>query len=144
MKIKKLLFALVLLSIGACSPKPKPIAYGSDGCHFCRMTIVDAQHASEMVTKKGKVYKFDAVECMVNYTRELDPNDVALYLCNYYSAPKELIDATTATFLISEKIPSPMGEFLTAFKTEDSALAQQQKDGGELLTWEELLVHLDR
>lgn len=142
MNIKNLFVVLVLLCMGGCSPKPKPIAYGSDGCHFCRMTIVDALHASEIVTKKGKIYKFDAVECMVNYSKELDPDDVALYLCNHYTAPKELVDATTATFLISEKIPSPMGEFLTAFKTKTEAFVQQQKDGGELLTWDEVLIAL--
>ena len=29
------------------------------------MTIVDRQHAAEAVTSKGKVFKFDAIECMV-------------------------------------------------------------------------------
>jgi copper chaperone NosL len=35
------------------------------------MTIVDKVHAAEIVTKKGKVCKFDATECMINYERIL-------------------------------------------------------------------------
>ena len=39
----------------ACSQEPKPIEYGTDACHFCRMTIVDKVHGAEIVTDKGKV-----------------------------------------------------------------------------------------
>ena len=132
-------FGIMFLLFLGCSPKPKPIEYGSDNCHYCRMTIVDALHGAEMVTNKGKVFKFDAVECMVNHRKEIDPNEISHYLCNHYSEPKELIDATQATFLISENIPSPMGEFLTAFRTEDEAKIQQKDNGGEVYTWAELL-----
>lgn len=130
-------------ALNSCSVKPQPITYGTDGCHFCRMTIVDQQHAAQMVTKKGKVFKFDAVECMVNHLKELDSNDIALYLCNFYTEPGKLIDATEATFLISDGIPSPMGEFLTAFNTASEAELEQQKHGGNLFTWNELLAELN-
>lgn len=135
-----ILFVTLLVS---CSVKPQPIVYGTDGCHFCRMTIVDQQHAAQMVTKKGKVFKFDAVECMVNHLKELDSNSIALYLCNFYTEPGKLIDATEATFLISDGIPSPMGEFLTAFNTTSGAELEQQKHGGNLFTWNELLAELN-
>ena len=62
----------LLLLFAACSPQPRPIEYGTDLCDFCRMTIVDKQHAAELVTDKGRVYKFDAIECMVNYLEQND------------------------------------------------------------------------
>ena len=108
-------FALLLLFFN-CNVSPKPIDYGSDGCHFCKMTIVDKVHAAEIVTQKGKVYKFDATECMVNFNEEFDTSEIALYLSNNYTEPEQLIDATKATFLISKNIPSPMGAFLSAFE----------------------------
>lgn len=135
---------LVLMTLLGCTPKPQAINYGKEGCHFCSMTIVDAQHASEIVTKKGKVFKFDAVECMVNFRKTIDPTEVALYLTNHYTEPVELIDATTASFLISENIPSPMGAFLTAFRTKELAQDQHALSGGELFDWEALLMKLDR
>ena len=129
---------LALLLMGSCNIAPDPIAYGSDTCHFCRMTIVDKQHASEIVTGKGKVFKFDAVECMLNYMKGLEDPSIAFFLVNGYTGPGELIDATKATYLVSEGIPSPMGEYLTAFKTEIEAIEAQQKHGGEVYSWQEM------
>jgi copper chaperone NosL len=130
--------ALLLGLLAGCQAEPKPIAYGSDACHFCRMTIVDQQHGAEMVTRKGKVFKFDAVECLLNYLREVDDQSVALYLVNTYTRPGELIDATGATYLVSEGIPSPMGEFLTAFENEMDALDAVEKHGGAVYSWAEI------
>ncbi|TXE17052.1 hypothetical protein ES692_10350 [Psychroserpens burtonensis] len=124
-----------------CNVSPKPIDYGNDGCYFCKMTIVDKVHAAEIVTKKGKVYKFDATECMINFKDEFDTTEIGLYLSNNYSEPEELIDATKATFLISENISSPMGAFLSAFKNRADAENTKAEKTGALFTWEELLIY---
>lgn len=140
MKTLKNFTALVaLLVMLGCDVVPQPIEYGQDGCHFCKMTIVDKLHASEIVTKKGKVYKFDATECMINFLEEFDTEKVELYLSNNYVEPEELIDATQATFLISKNIPSPMGAFLSAFKLKEDAVKTKAQKEGELYTWNELL-----
>lgn len=143
MNKKLIVFLIVTMVLIACSTKPKAIEYGVDGCHFCRMTIVDKLHAAEIVTKKGKVYMFDATECMVNFIKEFDTSKIELYLSNNYNEPGALIDATQATFLISENIPSPMGAFLSAFKNKTEALKMQSKKGGELYSWGELISHLN-
>ncbi len=137
------IFALLLLFL-SCNVSPQPINYGSDGCHFCKMTIVDKVHAAEIVTKKGKVYKFDATECMINFMDEFDTSEIKLYLSNNYTEPETLIDATKATFLISENIPSPMGAFLSAFNAKEDATKTQSDKGGTLYTWEKLLTHLNQ
>ncbi len=132
----------LLLIFFSCNVGPEPINYGSDGCHFCKMTIVDKVHAAEIVTNKGKVYKFDATECMANFMDDFDTSEIKLYLSNNYTEPETLIDATQATFLISENIPSPMGAFLSAFKSKVDAKKTQAEKGGTLYTWNELLAHL--
>ena len=134
----------VLVSVNACTVSPKPIEYGSDGCHFCSMTIVDRLHAAQIVTKKGKTYKFDAIECMINHLKTIDNDKVALFLVNDYSHPGELMDAQSATYLISEKIPSPMGEFLTAFKSMEEGKKVELENDGELYSWNELLNHFNK
>ena len=143
MKYTPVILVFIILLLNACSPRPKAIAYGTDGCHYCRMTIVDKVHGAELVTKKGKVFKFDAVECMVNYRKEIDTLEVALYLSNHYTIPGELINATTATFLISKNIPSPMGAFITTFENRSDALKVKSEKGGELYSWGELLEKLN-
>ena len=136
------ILALLLLTF-SCNVTPQPIVYGNDGCSFCTMTIVDKVHAAEIVTKKGKVYKFDATECMINFTKEFNTSEIQLYLSNNYTEPEILIDATKATFLISEQIPSPMGAFLSAFKNKSDAEKFQADNGGQLYTWNQLLSKLN-
>lgn len=133
------ILALLLLFLG-CNVSPKAINYGSDGCHFCKMTIVDKVHAAEIVTKKGKVYKFDATECMINFMEDFETSEIELYLSNNYTEPETLIDATQATFLISKNIPSPMGAFLSAFKNIADAEKFKNEKGGKLYNWEALLA----
>ena len=131
---------ILLLLLSSCTVEPAPINYGEDACDFCKMNIVDRQHAAEFVTMKGKSYKFDAVECMLNY---LNRNDLAskemafLLVCNY-NQPGELIDANAASYIISEAIPSPMGAFLSALDNSESAHQIIEVKGGEVFTWDEL------
>lgn len=135
------IIAFFLLLFASCNIGPEPINYGSDGCQFCSMTIVDRQHGSEIVTRKGKIYKFDSVECLLNYRNQNEDQEVAMSLCNHYTNPGELISVEEASFLISEGIPSPMGAYLTAFDSENSAMEAKNEHGGSLFNWNELLEH---
>ena len=131
---------MMLLFI-SCEVKQQPIVYGSDACHFCKMTIVDKQHASELVTNKGKAFKFDAIECLVNYINagDVDTNEIGLLLVSNYPEKDHLVDAKTATYLISEKIPSPMGYNLSAFEKKEEAEKTHKAKGGQIYTWNELI-----
>lgn len=128
---------ILIMLVVACSTNPQPIAYGSDACSFCQMTIVDRQHAAQIVTVKGKSYKYDAIECMLNDYRKWKRPEVAHFLVSDYSSPGELTNAITAHYLISEEIPSPMGEFLTAF-AEKEKLSDLEVVKGEELNWSQL------
>ena len=136
--MKKMIYIMFVIALLGCNSTPKPISYGIDGCHYCSMTIVDKQHAAQFMTKKGRNYVFDASECMLNYLKEIDDATVAQFLVNDYNTPGETIDATKATYLISENIPSPMGAFLTAFATEEEAAYAQKGNQGSLFNFEEL------
>ncbi len=140
---KAAIILIVNLLVCSCTIGPQPINYGIDGCDFCSMTIVDKQHAAQIVSKKGKAFKFDASECMMNHLKEIDKSTVALFLVNDYANPGELIDATTATFLISKNIPSPMGAFLSAFENSEEAEIVRASHVGELFTWTQLQSKFD-
>ena len=142
MKPSKLLPAIVLLNLASCTPSPKPIEYGNDMCDYCKMTIVDKQHAAEAVTKKGKAFKFDAVECLVHYLGEHGNEEYAFLLVNDYDNPGEMIPAESSYYLVSPNIPSPMGAYLSAFETEEHARATQAEKEGEIFDWEALLNHM--
>ncbi|MGB5237380.1 MAG: nitrous oxide reductase accessory protein NosL [Flavobacteriaceae bacterium] len=141
MRITSSLLVIITLVLNSCGIKSEPIAYGSDICHFCSMTIIDKQHGSEWVTDKGKVYKFDSVECLMNNHTQIDRASIALYRCNHYNDPGVLINAEKAIFLISEGIPSPMGAYLTAFDSRASAMKAHAEHGGKIYSWTELLKY---
>jgi len=138
MKPSIILLLAIFGCIMGCSVSPKPIDYGHVGCHYCSMTIVDKQHAAQLVTKKGKVFNFDAVECMMNQLKDEDNTEMALFLVNDFDKPGALVDASKATYLISENIPSPMGEYLSAFADKEAATYTMNVQDGRLFTWSEI------
>ena len=127
----------------SCNVGPQPIEYGTDACHFCNMTIVDRHHASQIITTKGKAYKYDAIECMVHSLHDdLKDTEIALYLTTNFRQPGELMDAKMASYLVSDQISSPMGANLSAFDSEISAQTVQEKFTGKVFSWEEIQNHL--
>ncbi len=138
--VAALLFAGIF---SGCSSGPQPIAYGQDACVFCKMTIVDKQHAAQIVTKTGKAFKYDAIECMMNDLVEWDKPEAELFLVADYTNPGLLTDATQASYLISEAIPSPMGEFLTAFEEEEDRNKVKLEAEGKSLNWPQLKTEFD-
>jgi copper chaperone NosL len=52
------------------------------------------------------------------------------------------MDATMASYLVSDQIASPMGANLSAFENENSGQKAQEKFTGELFSWEEIQIHL--
>lgn len=129
--------------LASCSVSPQPINYGSDACHYCDMTIVDKQHASQVVTSKGKAYKYDAVECMVHSIQdEFKDTEMAYYLVADFDQPGELIDATKGSYLVSEQLQSPMGANLSAFSNEQAVKKAQEKFTGDTYSWKEIQEHL--
>lgn len=135
---KSLIGALALLYLLACTAEPKPIDYGNDNCQFCGMTIMDNKYAAELVTVKGKVFKFDAIECMLRYIARIDKQEYAYKLISDYSNPGELINAQKSVYLISKNLASPMGAYLSGFSSEGVAKLAMEENGGILYNWEQI------
>jgi copper chaperone NosL len=126
----------------ACTPEPREIAYGKDLCAYCKMSVVDAQFAAEAVTGKGRVYVFDAIECLVPYVMERTEREFAHVLVSDYSNPGTLVDAQAATYLVSESITSPMGKNLSAFSDQATAQSVKTEKGGKVFNWEGIQAEL--
>ncbi len=144
--MKRFIFlGIITALLISCNVSPQHIEYGTDACHYCNMTIVDRQHASELVTTKGKAFKYDAIECMVHSLQEdLNDTEIALYLTADFNQPGQLMDATMATYLVSDQVSSPMGANLSAFENEKAAQKGKEKFTGELFSWEEIQSHLKK
>ena len=139
---------LILLSVGlcsqACSQATEPIRYGKDACHFCKMTIMDKKYGCEIVTDKGKVFKFDDVSCMAKYLKDnnLEQSRLSFIVVNQYDNPGELIDAKSAVFLNGGQIRSPMRGDMAAFTNQASANKAKANLGEvRMFGWKEIGSH---
>ncbi len=142
--MRKLLNLLpLLLLLAACSTEPQDIDYGDENCHFCTMTISDDRYASELVLKTGKAQKYCSIECMVrdvNRSESFTAEDVDNYYVIDMTKPKVFIPVADVTFLVSEKIQSPMGANLAAFKEKSNAQKLKEEWDGVLYGWDELMT----
>lgn len=129
---KYLKFITVLALVWSCTPKTEPINYGEDQCAFCKMSIVDDKYATETVTSKGKVYKYDDISCMIRHLRTMENTDFAFRVVNNFNNPKEFLDVEKAFFIQSDQYGSPMGGNTAAFSTAD------QNSGLTVYTWAQL------
>jgi len=136
-KIFGILILLPLL-LSSCSTQPEPINYGSDACHFCKMTIVTKTHSAQAVSTKGKQFKYDAIECMVNDINMDNKAEMATMLVANYLNAGEMIPAEKATYIITANIPSPMGANLSATENKADAEKLKAENGGELFDWNSL------
>lgn len=114
--------SLLALFFTSCSTDPEPLVYGTDICHFCKMTMMDNKFGAELVTKKGKVYKFDDMNCFLNFYNSGYENveDFHHKLVIDYANPGKLIDASNGFYLTSAAIRSPMNGQVAAFETKAS------------------------
>lgn len=127
-------FAIFLFACG--SQKPEPINYNVDACNFCRMTIVDPKWGAEIITDKGKVFKFDVVECMIAYYyTKIDTNKVRSMFTVDFTNPSHFIEAKQAKFIRTLQFPSPMGLNAISLKTYSDTTKMGLKDNYEILDW---------
>ncbi len=134
------IFSIISL-FNACSSAPEPLKAGQDACSYCHMTIVQPEYGGELITQKGKVFKFDDFACLTNFintNKELQIEIKHIYITNF-AAIDQLIVANDAYFYQSSMLKSPMGSNTCAFKTEVEAIQYKGKNEGTITTWAAIL-----
>lgn len=131
----------------ACNHAPEPIRYGKDACAHCKMTIMDKRFAAELITAKGKLFKFDAAECMAAYLKgnpaqAEDPK--SNFLVSDFNQPGQFFDARKTWFLRDSSLSSPMGGNLAAFSTRAAAQRAQHDPAAKICDWTSLLREGDK
>ncbi|HEY9839695.1 MAG TPA: nitrous oxide reductase accessory protein NosL [Candidatus Obscuribacterales bacterium] len=138
------LLLLPLLTLLACAPRTSPLDYHGDVCTHCRMSLADPKYGAELLTHKGKVFKFDSTECLVQYWHshaEVHDQTHSLWVVDA-GHPGLLIPAQAASYLLSARLASPMGAGLTAVENPAAAEALRRQYPGKVLSWEQTLAQL--
>jgi copper chaperone NosL len=142
--MKQIGLLLAFCLIFGCSKTPEAIKYGSDMCQYCKMTIVTKTHAAQIVTSKGKQFKFDAIECMIRFLEDKqDLIENSNLLVTNYNNPGVMTDAKSASYVISEQISSPMGANLTGFNSLEEAKRTINDDSSEYYDWDGIFKKLN-
>lgn len=112
----------LLLAFSSCHRSgPQPLQLNVDGCDFCRMTISDGRFGAELVTRKGRVYKFDDLSCLIKFKHDLEKAEVKMYYVHDYTGDNQLIDASAAWYVQDDALRSPMGGNTAAFADRKDA-----------------------
>lgn len=142
MKTPNLITLMLCLLLAACSHAPQPILYGKDACAHCKMTIMDKRFAAEVITAKGKVFKFDAAECMIDFLNEnpaIASDAKSSFLVDDFNNPEQFADARRSFFLRDSSLSSPMGGNLAAFFSLSTAKAAKKDQSAQIYSWPLLL-----
>jgi len=131
--------ALMALTFTACTPGPEAFHFGEDIGAHCRMPIVDARFASQIVLDTGKVVKFDSIECLTAWLDTQNQPSIHSIWVSDALGSGELIPAAEAVFVRDESVRSPMGGGLAAFLSAEDAIQALGQDDIAVLVWSDLL-----
>lgn len=125
------------LMAAACQRVPRPLVAGVDACDFCRMTVSDTRFGGEIQSRTGRLYAFDAVECLASFHLDADARgDVrAAWVSDFETG--RLVPVDSATFVQDGRVHSPMGRQLVAFAPEQTA-GLVERYGGRVIRWPEV------
>lgn len=130
----------LFIGLSSCAPSgPEPIVLHKDKCSFCEMKISDGKFGAELITTKGRVYKFDDLFCMKNYQKENKKVSFSGIYIHNYEGSNELIEANGAFFVAHAAFKSPMGGNTAAFKSKETAQTYADKHAAKVTTWAEEL-----
>ena len=139
------LLVISIMAFSSCANKgPVPVNFDKDACEFCKMGITDAHFMAELVTQKGRVYKFDDISCMKKYAESAEKGSIKNYYVGNVEKLNEFIDATSAWYITHDSYKSPMGGNTVAFATKEAALAQANKLSATVADWNQINQHQEK
>ena len=132
----------VALAAAACgTPGPRPLAFGTEQCAPCHMTLADPRFAAELVTTTGKAVPFDDVGCLAAFvaTGGLEADQIRSLWVADFARPDSMLAAGRAVFLRSDSLHTPMDYRLVALRPGREADSVRAVLGGELVPWSRVL-----
>lgn len=143
-KLARLLGPLLLLGAllaacgGANGKDPPKISYGKDVCSRCGMIITEEKLASGLVATDGKSRTFDDPGEMIATVQAEGLNGDRAWVHDFTTV--QWIDATTAYYVVSEEVVTPMATGVVAFSTREAAADFEASRAGVVMSWDDMLT----
>lgn len=131
---------LIAILISGCSSGPEQIKFNFDSCSYCEMVISDPRFPAQIITTTGKIYKFDAVECMIGAVEEneIPKEKIEKMFITDFAHNDSWLEVNTTYFMICSAIKSPMGVNAKAFATKTDAENAASENNGKVYDWNSL------
>ena len=139
---KIVLGILTILSVACGTNGPEPIKLNSDNCDFCKMTISNGKFGAELITQKGRIYKFDDLRCMVSYAKSSTTVPYKAFYVSDYLKDNTLVNVEKCFYIKGGEIKSPMGGNLAAFTSPKDQKEFQEKYNAAPMTWKEVYASI--
>ena len=142
-----LLLFIALISV-ACTgqpatPEAPEIHYGEDVCSDCGMIINEVRFASAYAVEKEpgryESYIFDDIGDMLAHMQKNQTLKAVEWWVHDYDT-EEWIAATTALYVVSDQIKTPMNHGIAAFEKQADADAFAAQYGVGTLDWDKLRI----
>lgn len=140
--MKKLIYLFIIAFLVYCSQKaPIEIQSGQEECIHCKMKIVDLKFNAQLQTSKGKIHHFDSIECLIDWLEQNKNIEIKnAWVKDYLTG--EWIEYQKAYYLASKNLPSPMGAFLSGYKSKEEVEKIKQEKEGQILQYNDLVNYL--
>lgn len=138
MKILPFLLVCLVVTL-SCSVSPKKPNIKVDTCSNCGMQLNDELFITQTVLKKNRLF-FESVECVAAYSAKesLDFQKNQSWV-SHFGTEKGWVPLTSAVFVQTKLVRSPMGMGLVAFRDSSSAQEFNATVNGSVFTWNEVV-----
>jgi copper chaperone NosL len=135
-----LIIITIVFIFSSCNTSPTSLLIGKDKCSYCKMPYSDNRFGAELITRKGKIYKFDDIHCIVAFIHDKanETQNAKLYFVNF-DDDHNLIPLEKVLLIKSNQLHSPMNGDVAAFNTSVEAKQAIEKYAASIVDWHELV-----
>jgi copper chaperone NosL len=108
----------VVTAVSACGsgpPAPASLDTKNDACAHCRMQVLDARFAGQLVAPQEEPKFFDDIGCLRDYLKAAEslPSGSVAYVGDHRTG--QWVRAATAVYVRDDRIETPMSSHVIAF-----------------------------
>jgi copper chaperone NosL len=113
---------------------------GKDVCGFCKMPVAEIKFGAEIITVKGKIYKFDDMACMMRFLKSglNSKEEIKTILAVSYANNDKFLNVAQSFFLKSPGLHTPMNSEIASFVSLEEAQKFLVDFPGDILTWNQV------
>lgn len=138
---KKTTLPILLLFVAAScvNYNQVPIKYNADTCNNCKMTISDEKFCAQAISTKGRAFKFDDIQCMVQFVDAQPDTKMAAYYVHSFTGGDVFLDADKAFFIKGGEIRTPMNGGMIAIPSRQEAQTLATEYDATVVSWKTIL-----